>query len=168
MINIKYKRNQYSEGFSICSLIIAGMFFYWSYTLLTNSFFNWWGYILLAIGIAIVGSQINALANRSKLRNVVSHEFTVNPNVSVEEISAITGISVKDIRAIILDLKADGRLRGNFSTSTGEGKSMEVIQPKPVQVSEPPVEEKNLFCPNCGTPVSRDSAVYCAYCGSKL
>ena len=110
------------------------MFFYWSYTLLTNSFFNWWGYILLAIGIAIVGGQINALVNRSKLRNVVSHEFTVNPNISVEEISANTGISVKDIRAIILDLKADGRLRGNFSTSTGEGKSMEVIQPKPVQV----------------------------------
>jgi len=144
------------------------MFFYWSYTLLSNSFINWWGYILLAIGIAIVGSQINALANRSKLRNVVSHEFTVNPNVSVEEISAITGISVKDIRAIILDLKADGRLRGKFSTTTGEAKSMEVLQSKPVQASEPPVEEKNLFCPNCGTPVSRDSAVYCAYCGSKL
>lgn len=168
MIKIKYKRNQYSEGFSICSLIIAGMFFYWSYTLLSNSFINWWGYILLAIGIAIVGSQINALTNRSKLRNVVSHEFTVNPNVSVEEISAITGISVKDIRAIILDLKADGRLRGKFSTTTGEAKSMEVFQSKPVQASEPPVEEKNLFCPNCGTPVSRDSAVYCAYCGSKL
>ncbi|MBY9018409.1 MAG: zinc-ribbon domain-containing protein [Candidatus Lokiarchaeota archaeon] len=123
---------------------------------------------MLVMGSAIVGSQINALANRSKLRNVVSHEFSTNPNVSVEEISANTGISVKDIRAIILDLKADGRLRGNFSTSTGEGKSMEVIQPKPVQVSEQPVEEKNLFCPNCGTPVSRDSAVYCAYCGSKL
>jgi hypothetical protein len=168
LINIKYKRNQYSEGFSICSLIIAGMFFYWSYTLLTNSFINWWGYILLAIGIAIVGGQINALANRSKLRNVVSHEFKVNPNVSVEEISAITGISVKDIRAIILDLKADGRLRGKFSTTTGEAKSMEVFQSKPVQASELPVEEKNLFCPNCGTPVSRDSAVYCAYCGSKL
>ena len=108
------------------------------------------------------------MTNRSKLRNVVSHEFTVNPNVSVEEISANTGISVKDIRAIILDLKADGRLRGKFSTTTGEAKSMEVVQSKPVQVSEPPVEEKNLYCPNCGTPVSRDSAMFCAYCGSKL
>ena len=165
---LKYKRNQYSEGFSICSLIFAGIFFYWSYNLLTHSLYNWFGYMWLLIGIAIVGSQITALVNRSKLRNVVSHEFLTNPNVSVEEISANTGISVKDIRAIILDLKADGRLRGNFSTSTGEGKSMEVIQSKLVQVSEPPVEEKNLFCPNCGTPVSRDSAVYCAYCGSKL
>ncbi|MHA1457483.1 MAG: hypothetical protein ACTSR5_16165 [Promethearchaeota archaeon] len=156
MINIKYKRNQYSEGFSICSLIFAGMFFYWSYELLTKSLLNWLGYLWLGIGIAIVGSQITALVNRSKLRNVVSHEFMVNPNVSVEEISAITGISVKDIRAIILDLKADGRLRGKFSTSTGKAKSMEVIQPKPVQVSEPPVEGNNLYCPNC------------AYCGSKL
>ncbi|MBY9004389.1 MAG: zinc-ribbon domain-containing protein [Candidatus Lokiarchaeota archaeon] len=123
---------------------------------------------MLLIGFAIVGGQISAVANRSKLRNVVSHEFSTSPNVSVEEISANTGISIKDIRAIILDLKADGRLRGNFSTSTGEAKSMEVLQPKPVQVSKPPVEESNLFCPNCGTPVSRDSAVYCAYCGSKL
>ena len=149
------------------------MFFYWSFNLLTQWFFNWWGYILIAIGIAIVGGQINALVNRSKLRNVVSHEFTVNPNISVEEISANTGISVKDIRAIILDLKADGRLRGKFSTSTGEAKSMEVVQSKPVQLeevqgSEPPVEASNLFCPNCGTPVSRDSAVYCAYCGLSL
>ena len=167
-MNIKYKRNQYSEGFSICSLIFAGMFFYWSYDLLTKSLLNWLGYLWLGIGIAIVGGQITALVNRSKLRNVVSHEFLTNPNVSVEEISANTGISVKDIRAIILDLKADGRLRGNFSTSTGEAKFMEVVQSKPVQVSKPPVEEKNLFCPNCGTPVSRDSAVYCAYCGSKL
>ena len=149
------------------------MFFYWSYSLLTHSLYSWLGYMWLLIGIAIVGGQINALVNRSKLRNVVSHEFMVNPNISVEEISANTGISVKDIRAIILDLKADGRLRGKFSTSTGEAKSMEVVQSKPIQVeevqgSEPIIEEKNQFCPNCGTPVSRDSAVYCAYCGSKL
>jgi hypothetical protein len=144
------------------------MFFYWSFTTLIQWYFNWWGYILLGIGIAIVAGQITALANRSKLRNVVSHEFMVNPNVSVEEISAITGISVKDIRAIILDLKADGRLRGNFSTTTGEAKAMEVVQSKPIVEPKPPKEEGNLYCPNCGTPVSRDSAVYCAYCGSKL
>ena len=149
------------------------MFFYWSYSILTHNPYNLFGYMWLLIGIAIVGGQINALVNRSKLRNVVSHEFMVNPNISVEEISANTGISVKDIRAIILDLKADGRLRGKFSTSTGEAKSMEVVQSKPAQVeevqeSETSVEEKTQFCPNCGTPVSRDSAVYCAYCGSKL
>ena len=80
------------------------MFFFWSFNTLTQSLLYWIGYVWLGIGIAIVGSQITALVNRSKLRNVVSHEFTVNPNVSVEEISANTGISVKDIRAIILDL----------------------------------------------------------------
>jgi len=26
---VKYERNQYSEGFSICALIIAGAFLYW-------------------------------------------------------------------------------------------------------------------------------------------
>ena len=119
---MKYKRNQYTEGFSICALIIAGMFFYWGFNALVDGFWqlgvDWIALLWFGIGAAILVSQVAALANRSKLKNVVLQEFGQNPNISVEEISNNTGISVRDIRAIILDLKGSGRLKGQFSPQT--------------------------------------------------
>jgi len=166
---MKYTRNQYTQGFSICALLIAGMFYYWGIDAFLNGFWqfgvNWMGFLWIGIGSVILASQVAALANRSKLKNVVLQEFEANPNISVEEISANTGISVKDIRAIVLDLKGDGRLRGKFSSKTGEAKEMEVV---------PKVEDKSVdqeqgkFCPNCGTPIERETASFCAYCGSKF
>ena len=164
---MKYKKDQYINGFSICALIFAGIFFYWGINGLVDE--NWrfhvdWIRILwIGIGSAILVSQIAAITNRSKLKNVVSHEFEHNPNISVEEISNNTGISVRDIRAIILDLKSSGRLRGQFSTQTGDAKSMRVEKEE-----ENVIQEHSKFCPNCGTPISKDEAVYCAYCGSKF
>lgn len=183
---MKYERNQYSEGFSVCALIIGAFFLWWG----LNHFFtprifdlgwwlwNWWGLILLIIGLSIVGSQIANLLNRGKLRRIVKQEFLQNPNASVEEISSSTGISVKDIRAIILDLKASGELRGRFSSTTGQMKYTEVQQkgtpqPTPNQgpsksENESTVTRKAKYCPNCGTPVSKEDASYCQYCGARL
>jgi len=168
MIEMKYKKDQYNNGFSICALIFAGMFFYWGITGLVDGFWlfggvNWMSFLWIGIGSAILVSQIAAITNRSKLKNVVSHEFEHNPNISVEEISNNTGISVRDIRAIILDLKSSGRLRGQFSTQTGDAKSMQVEKEE-----EHIIQEHSKFCPNCGTPINKDEAVYCAYCGSKF
>ena len=165
---MKYKKDQYINGFSICALIFAGMFFYWGINLLVESYggsggINWMSFLWIGIGTAILVSQIAAIANRSKLKNVVSHEFEHNPNISVEEISNNTGISVRDIRAIILDLKSSGRLKGQFSTQTGDAKSMLVEKEE-----EPIIQEHSKFCPNCGTPISKDEAIYCAYCGAKF
>jgi hypothetical protein len=175
---LKYEKNEYVEGLSICGLIIAGIFLYMGITGIYKWnpgnwtwFFNW---VWLLIGLACLGGQINKLRNRSKLRNVVLHEFEVNPNATVEEISRNTGISQKDVRAIILDLKADGQLRGKFSTSTGQMKYTEIKQKSPAQKTEPSktipseAETKSKYCPNCGTPISKESAKFCAYCGGKL
>jgi hypothetical protein len=166
-----YERNQYSDGFSICGLIIAGAFLYWGFNTLMNGFVIgwgptlmnlWWlGFIWLGIGIAIISGQIYALSNRSNLRRVVKLEFEENPNASIEEISAKTGITTKDVRAIILDLKARGELKGKFSTKTGEMKYTEVSQPLQEEI-------KSQYCSNCGTPVKKEDAMYCSYCGSKL
>jgi hypothetical protein len=167
-----YERNQYSEGFSICGLIIAGMFLYWGFNTLTSGFFGlfglWWlGFIWIGIGIAIISGQIYALANRSNLRNVVKYEFEQNPNASIGEISTNTGITVKDVRAIILDLKARGELKGKFSSKTGEMKYTQVTQPVAADVEEEKKKEAQ-YCPNCGTPIKKGDAMYCSYCGSKL
>jgi len=164
---MKYESNQYSDGFSICSLIIAGMFLYWGFnSLLENMFHIWWwfGFILIAIGLSIISSQIYKLTSRGKLRNVVKLEFEENPTASIEQIATNTGITTKDARAIVLDLKARGELRGKFSTKTGEAKHIEVTTS-----NKAPSQEKGNYCSNCGTSVKRDgTAEYCAYCGAKL
>jgi len=164
---MKYESNQYSDGFSICSLIIAGMFLWWGFNNLLEDIFNWWwwfGFLWIAIGLSIISSQIYKLTSRSKLRNVVKLEFEENPTASIEQIATNTGITTKDARAIVLDLKARGELRGKFSTKTGEAKHVEITPS-----NQPPSQEKGTYCSNCGTPVKRDgTAVYCAYCGAKL
>ncbi|TXT65790.1 MAG: hypothetical protein BAJALOKI3v1_70093 [Promethearchaeota archaeon] len=181
---MKYERNQYSEGFSVCSLIIGALFLWWGLNhFYTNRIFdpswwiwNWWGIILLVIGLSIIGGQFANLFNRSKLRKVVKQEFLQNPNASVDEISKNTGISVKDVRAIILDLKASGELRGRFSSSTGQMKYTEVQQkgmpqsiPNQSSTKQTPSEEpKTNYCPNCGTPITKEDAAYCQYCGARL
>ena len=164
---MKYESNQYSEGFSICSLIIAGMFLYWGFSTLLEDIYNWWwwfGFLWIMIGLSIISSQIYKLTSRSKLRNVVKLEFEENPTASIEQIATSTGITTKDARAIVLDLKARGELRGKFSTKTGEAKHVEITPS-----NQPPSQEKGFYCSNCGTPVKREgTVVYCAYCGAKL
>ncbi len=118
------------------------------------------GIILLAIGISIIGSQVAAYLNRSRLRNAVKYEFEANPNATVEQISANTGITTKDVQAIILDLKADGELRGKFSSKTGEM--------KPIPIAEKtPTGEQAKFCPSCGTKV-KAGGIFCVFCGAKV
>ena len=169
---MKYKRNQYSEGLSICSFIIAGVLIYWGLNDLFIRFIwysgdiNWFGIVWLVIGVAIIGGQVAAFANRSKLRNAVLYEYEEHPEGTIEEISKGTGISIRDIRAIVLDLKASGLLRGKFSSTTGQMTHAEVITKTQTEVPLP--EGKVTYCPNCGTAKSKDSAVYCSYCGSKL
>lgn len=163
---MRYEKNQYSSGASICGLIIAGMFLYWGISTLfgysPHPFNLWWlGFIWIMIGLAIISGQVAALSNRGRLRSIVRDYFLDNPNASIEEISAKTGITIKDVRAIVLDLKARGELRGKFSSKTGQMKSVPVES----ETSEIP---KSSFCPNCGTPVKDESAMYCAYCGARL
>lgn len=174
---MKYERNEYVEGISICGLIFAGILLYMGISGIINWntgnigwYFNW---VWLLIGLSCLGGQLAKLRNRSKLRNVVLHEFERNPNASIEEISRNTGISEKDARAIILDLKGSGELRGKFSTSTGQMKYTEVKQKTPAtqkvqKHEEKTPEPKSKYCPNCGTPIDKTEAKYCAFCGGKL
>lgn len=158
---MKYEKNQYNDSVSICTFIIAGAFLWWGISSLIEKVW-WWGFIAIGIGAAILSSQIVAINNRSKLRRVVLHEFQTNPDASIEDVSMRTGISRKDVQSIILDLKASGQLIGKFSTKTGQIKHL-TIPEEPVSS-----EERGKYCYNCGTPLSKESAQYCAYCGAKI
>jgi hypothetical protein len=149
---MKYEKDQYTEGFSICGLIIAGAFFFWGITTLIAG--GWWGLIFIGIGIAISLGLIRAIVNRKKLRNAVKYEFESNPNATIEEISKSTGISKKDVQAIILDLKMSGELRGKFSSKTGQLKAE--------------TETKRGFCPSCGAQIEKEGAQFCNYCGADI
>ena len=151
---MKYKKNQYSEGFSLCAVIIGAGLIYWGITGLHIWFVR---LFLIVIGISIIVSQIRAITNRGQLRKAVKYEYQYNPEATVETISKSLNITIKDVQAITLDLKARGELRGIFSTTTGK---IEVIQ------ESAPEEENAKFCPNCGTPMREGSALFCAYCGS--
>ena len=160
---MKYKKNQYSEGFSLCSLIIAGAFLYWGISsIIPWTGGIWWGFISTGIGIAILSGQIFAIANRSKLRRVVLAEFQANPQATVDDVSQSTGITRKDVNAIILDLKASGQLRAKFNSKTGQMKHMSTPEQEALS------EEKAKFCSNCGTPITKDTAQFCAYCGAQI
>lgn len=158
---MKYEKNQYNDSVSICTFIIAGAFLWWGISSLIDKVW-WWGFIAIGIGAAILSSQIVAIANRSKLRRVVLQEFQTNPDASIEDVSMRTGISRKDVQSIVLDLKASGQLIGKFSTKTGQIKHL-TIPEEPVSS-----EERGKYCYNCGTPLSKESAQYCAYCGAKI
>jgi len=158
---MKYEKNQYNDSVSICTFIIAGAFLWWGISSLIEKVW-WWGFIAIGIGAAILSSQIVAINNRSKLRRVVLQEFQTNPDASIEDVSMRTGISRKDVQSIILDLKASGQLIGKFSTKTGQIKHL-TIPEEPVSS-----EERGKYCYNCGTPLSKESAQYCAYCGAKI
>ncbi|MFX0042898.1 MAG: hypothetical protein ACFE8L_08300 [Candidatus Hodarchaeota archaeon] len=160
---MKYIRNQF---------IIAGSFMWWGITFIITGTLLWWGITVLqwswsgifviGIGVVILASQIVAIANRSKLRRVVLQEFQTTPDTSIEDVSMRTGISIKDVRAIVLDLKASGQFIGKFSTKTGQLE--QVLTQKEPDNSE----ESGKYCHYCGTPIIKETAQYCAYCGAKI
>lgn len=155
---MKYEKNQYTEGASVCGFIIAGGFLWWGINDIID--LSWIGILWIGIGIAILSGEIAAIANKKKLRAAVRNAFIDNPNTSVEEICNKTGISKKDVRAIILDLKAQGELQGSFSPHTGQlspSKSARVEQPAPKPVK---------FCAACGAELEPDAS-FCTYCGAK-
>ena len=173
----------YTQGVSICCLIIAG-------GLILFGFLGPFPISLITsiIGIIIILSQIYRISARSKLRQVVKNEFLMNPKTTVRDICNSTGITEKDVRAIILDLKASGELMGKFSSSTGmleeafiTNKQKRLAQKPaaihsvsstqaPAQIATPEIplaEVQQRYCPGCGTLVAQD-AKFCEFCGTEL
>jgi len=168
---LKYEKNQYTEGVTLCGAIITGALIYWGITSFIpyDPINSWWGLFPLVIGIIFLTGGIIALANRGKLKRIVLYEFASNPDTTIEEVAQKTGITRKDVRAIVLDLKASGELRGKFSSTTGKIKHVHVQTEAEKSVTEvKSSKEKARYCPNCGTAISKESAIYCAYCGTHL
>ena len=156
------KRKQIKAKAPFCLFFIAGVLFFMGLNTLNplnfNSMLNLRGLLPVGIGLALIGSQVVALANKSRLRRTVKYEFESNLNASGDTISESTGIPRQDVQAIILDLKMRGELRGDFSFKTGELKGIPVESP----TAEKPAAK---FCPSCGSTIKKGEAAYCVVCG---
>ena len=164
---VSYEKDQYTGGFHVCALIIAVILLWIGFQWLLNPSdpLNFWWFLsffLILGGIGIISSQIYALANRKHLRKVVKEEFVKFPDITVEKVAQNTGITIKDVKAIVLDLKAAGELRGSFSSQTGQMKTI------PVEIVDDEEQEKKNYCKDCGTLIEEESAIYCSYCGARL
>ena len=159
---MRYIRNQFVRAGSLMwwgfIFITAGAALWWGITVLQ---WSWAGTFTIVFGVAILSSLIVAVANRNKLRRVVLQEFQTSADASIEDVSMRTGISRKDVQAIILDLKASGQFFGEFSTKTGQIKHVSI------QTEFISSEERAKYCDNCGTYIGKESAQYCPYCGAK-
>ncbi len=58
-----------------------------------------------------------------------------------------------------MDLKGSGELKGSFSSETGK-----FVTPQEGKGSQ----EKEKYCPNCGTSLKSVEAKFCEFCGSKI
>ncbi|MHA1916283.1 MAG: hypothetical protein ACW986_14495 [Promethearchaeota archaeon] len=160
---MRYIRNQY---------VRAGSFMWWVFILIISGAaigggsyllqFNWAGIFPIIIGILILYRLILGFTNRSKLRDIVLHEFEKDPDSSVKDLRMRTGLSRRDVRAIILELKLSGHYTSDFSTHSGR---VHVIAP---HNELNPSETKAAYCESCGTPIRNESDQYCSYCGAKI
>ncbi|KKM83646.1 hypothetical protein LCGC14_1307260 [marine sediment metagenome] len=111
---MKYKKNQYSEGFSVIGLLIAAGFLWWGISgYFPYTLDSWWGLIPIGIGVAIILEQIGSKINRRALRRIVRFEYEDNPETTLKEIRNKTGLSIKDVQVIRMDLMKQGERLGN-------------------------------------------------------
>jgi hypothetical protein len=149
--------------------VITGSYFWWFMAFLTGGSSIIWGFILwpYAIALIFVGGVILTVQtlgalDRSKLRRIVLQELQTSPKASINELRTSTGITKGDLRAIILDLKADRLFNDTTSTNAVQ------VEREPIQVQPVMTQEISTYCPNCGSPLSGESDQYCSYCGTKI
>jgi len=83
---MKYEKNQYTEGVTLCGAIITGALFYWG----ISSFIpydpvnSWWDLFSLVCGIFFLTRGITALTNRDELKRMALNKFASNSGTTIE------------------------------------------------------------------------------------
>jgi len=101
-------------------LIVAEILIIWGIIVFAQySPLNLAGYILIGIGLIIMGYEFWRHYSRYRFRNKVLLEFEENPSSSVDDLAKRTGIEKEAIRHVVLDLRGSGKIQGLFSGETG-------------------------------------------------
>ena len=191
-LKLNYKKKSNFSGLNILAFIISAIFLIWSIFaflgMLWNFGTNWMGFVWLGLSIVIFFGQIGSITAR-KASKMVFHELVLNPNDSLEEIAQNTGIPLKNVKEIVVDLKYRGILKKSFNTQTGHMENAQLVSPvataSPIPIaattlSQPSIQsyaeheeiefptEKPRYCSYCGTALNPDVSKYCEFCGQAL
>jgi len=113
--------------------------------------------LLIAIGVVI---------QRSRAKNAVLSALRAYTRVSVSQLASELGMSEDDVKAAIIDLRTEGKIRAAFDHTTGE-----VILGTELSQTQPLISETEMktqeFCPYCGEKIPPES-IFCPNCGSSL
>ncbi|MFW9825487.1 MAG: hypothetical protein ACFFE4_21270 [Candidatus Thorarchaeota archaeon] len=189
---INYSRKSNVSGFNIIGFILSLLFFLWSMfafaDMLWNFETNWVGYVWLGLSLGTFFSQIGFITARKASKRVF-HEIMLNPNDSLQEIAYNTGVHLKTVKKVVVDLKLRGLLQNSFNTQTGQMENVHIISSLPkgsrntvatALISQPSIqsyaerEEIDLpinlprFCSYCGSTINPGATEYCEFCGQAV
>jgi vacuolar-type H+-ATPase subunit I/STV1 len=131
-----------------------------------------WGNVWMLIpGGILLLIAIGAVIQRSSAKNAVMSALRSYTRVSVAQLSSELNMSEEDVKAAIIDLRTEGKIKATFDHTTGEIIIGTGMPQTPALQTPPSVNETDVtsqkFCPYCGEKIISGS-VFCPNCGSSL
>ena len=150
-------RRRYKTEYQFYSSMVVGLILIlWG----ISSYFNIFpGSIWIAFGgIWILGSAIATMLSRRSILKTVLYSLKSYKQVKLEDLAKELNMRPDELRAAIVDLRAEGKINVRFDSETGE-----IIVGEGVVK----VRETKRFCQYCGESVP-ETARFCPSCGSYI
>ena len=150
-------RRKYKPEYKIYSSIMVGLIFIvWG----VLSYFEIFpGSIWIAFaGFWIFGTSVATLLSRESVLKTVLYSLKSYKRVRLEQLAKELDMRPDELRAAIVDLRANGKINVRFDPETGE-----VIVGEEIEK----VKETKRFCQYCGEPVP-EPVRFCPSCGSYI
>ena len=150
-------RRRYKPEYKVYSSLILGLIFIvWG---ILSYFGIFPGSIWIAFaGFWILGTAISILLSRSSVLKTVLYSLKSYKRIKLDQLAKELDMRPDELRAAIVDLRAEGKINVRFDPETGEiivGESFEKVR------------EGKRFCQYCGEPVP-ETARFCPSCGSYI
>nr|MDO8044014.1 zinc-ribbon domain-containing protein [Candidatus Baldrarchaeota archaeon] len=107
-------------------------------------------------GFWILGTAISILLSRGSVLKTVLYSLKSYKRVKLDQLAKELDMRPDELRAAIVDLRAEGKIDVRFDPETGEvivGESFEKVKggKRFCQYCGEPVPETARFCPSCGS-----------------
>jgi len=148
-------KRKYKPGYELYSSLIVGLIFIiWG---ILSYFEIFAGSIWIAFaGFWIFGTSAAILLSRGSVLKTVLYSLKSYKRVKLDQLAKELDMKPEDLRAAIVDLRAEGKINVRFDPETGEiivGEGLEEVKAskKFCQYCGEPVPETARFCPSCGS-----------------
>jgi len=189
---MNYLRKSNVSSINIFMFIISIVLFIWSMFAFANMLWNfgtnWVAFIWLGLSMVTFFGQIGFINARKKLK-MVFHEIMLNQNSSLEDIAYNTGVPLKIVKKVVVDIKMRGILQSTFNTQTGYMEDVHLVSSVPKAsrkiiaakvISQPSIQrytkheeieshpEEPRYCAYCGSALNPNVTKYCEFCGQTV